>query len=199
MSNTQITLTWTDNSSDETDFSVEARTATTSYSVIGTTPADSTGVNVIGLQPSTTYFFRIRAHNSAGFSAYSNEASATTQSGVGACNASATAMCLNNGRFRVVADFLTPQGQSGNAQMIKLTDDSGYMWFFQASNIEAVVKVLNGCGVNGHYWFFAGGLTNVQVNITVTDTQTGEVRFYTNPQGRAFQPIQDTRAFTTCP
>ena len=36
-------------------------------------------------------------------------------------------------------------------------------WFFQAENVEAVVKVLNGCGINDRYWVFAGGLTDVKV------------------------------------
>ena len=34
--------------------------------------------------------------------------------------------------------------------------------------------------------------------LTVTDTQTGAIRTYTNPQGTAFEPIQDTHAFP-CP
>jgi hypothetical protein len=42
---------------------------------------------------------------------------------------------------------------------------------------------------------FAGGLTNVDTTITVTDTQTGAVKTYRNPANTAFQPIQDTAAF----
>src|SRR5205807_4105842 len=45
---------------------------------------------------------------------------------------------------------------------------------------------------------FAGGLTDVNVVLTVRDTVTGTTRTYTNPSGTAFQPIQDTDAFTTC-
>jgi hypothetical protein len=58
---------------------------------------------------------------------------------------------------------------------------------------------LNACTLNSRFWVFAGGLTNVRVVMTVTDTQTGTVKTYTNPQGVAFQPIQDTSAFATCP
>ncbi len=61
-----------------------------------------------------------------------------------------------------------------------------------------VTKVVTGCPVNNRYWVFAGGLTNVNVVMTVTDTQTGTVKTYVNPQGTAFQPIQDTNAFA-CP
>lgn len=117
----------------------------------------------------------------------------------GPCVENATTLCLNNGRFQVQATFQTNTGQSGNAQVVKLTGDTGYLWFFNPSNVEAVIKVLNGCGVNNRYWVFAGGLTDVRTVITVTDTQTGDTKTYRNPQGTPFQPIQDTSAFATCP
>jgi len=115
------------------------------------------------------------------------------------CMSSATTMCLNAERFRVAATWRTAQGQSGSGQTRKLTEDTGYLWFFNSANVEVVVKVLNGCGVNSRYWVFAAGLTNVEVDLTVTDAQSGESKTYRNPQGRAFQPIQDTQAFATCP
>ncbi len=115
------------------------------------------------------------------------------------CQPSATAICLNNNRFKVEATFETPSGQSGPAQAVKLTNDSGYLWFFSSTNIEAVIKVLDGCGLNQNYWVFAGGLTNVRTVITVTDTETGTFKTYTNPQGKAFQPVQDTSALPVCP
>jgi hypothetical protein len=90
-------------------------------------------------------------------------------------------------------------GGSGAGHAVPLTGDTGYFWFFNAANVEMVVKVLDGCGLNGRYWVFAGGLTNVRVVTTVTDTRTGAVKTYTNPQGTPFQPLQDTAAFATCP
>jgi hypothetical protein len=88
---------------------------------------------------------------------------------------------------------------SGTGQAVRLTVDTGYFSFFSPNNVEVIVKVVSGCGFNSRYWTFAGGLTDVNVVLTVTDTQTGAVRTYTNPQGVAFQPIQDTSAFATCP
>ncbi|HEX4962657.1 MAG TPA: hypothetical protein VF173_17610 [Thermoanaerobaculia bacterium] len=116
-----------------------------------------------------------------------------------ACVAGPTALCLNSGRFKVEATFDTGGGQTGQAQVVKLTDETGYMWFFSSTNVEVVVKVLNACTFNQRYWVYSAGLTDVQVNLTVTDTQTGVVKNYTNPQGRAFQPILDSGAFATCP
>ena len=115
------------------------------------------------------------------------------------CVEDAETLCLAADRFQVRATFLTTGGDSGNAQAVELTADTGYLWFFSANNVEVVIKVLNACGFANRYWVFAGGLTNVEVEMTVTDSQTGTVKTYTNPQETAFQPIQDTDAFATCP
>ncbi|MEO8348290.1 MAG: hypothetical protein ABI610_05215, partial [Acidobacteriota bacterium] len=116
----------------------------------------------------------------------------------GTCGADATTLCLNDGRFQVRTSWTTPSGQSGAGQALGLTSDTGYFWFFSSNNVEVVVKAVAGCSFNSRYWVFAGGLTNVEVVMTVTDTVTGAVRTYTNPQGTPFQPIQDTSAFL-CP
>lgn len=117
-----------------------------------------------------------------------------------ACTPSPTALCLNGGRFRVQAAFETPSGLSGPAQVVQLTNDTGYLWFFDEDNVEVVVKVLNACSsTRPRYWVFAAGLTNVEVVITVTDTQSGATKTYTNPLRTPFEPVQDTSAFATCP
>jgi hypothetical protein len=116
------------------------------------------------------------------------------------CFSDDTALCLNGGRFRVTATWETPDTTSGSAHAMQLTGDTGYLWFFGAANVEAVIKVLNGCPVNGHYWVFAGGLTNVELNLLVEDLAQEEIsRPYANPQGQPFEPIQDTSAFAACP
>jgi len=114
------------------------------------------------------------------------------------CLPNATTMCLNNDRFAVSATWSTSTA-NGQASVTKLTGDSGYLTFFSASNIEVVIKVLNACGLNSKYWVFAGGLTDVNVTLTVRDTKTNTVKTYTNPAGTPFQPIQDTSALATCP
>ncbi len=119
--------------------------------------------------------------------------------GVSACN-SATTLCLISNRFQVTVNWTKTDGTTGIGTPVKLTDESGYFWFFDPNNIELVVKVLNGCGLNDAYWVFAAGLTNVQVNWLVTDTLTGATFVGTNNQGSAFAPVQETRAFPgSCP
>lgn len=114
------------------------------------------------------------------------------------CATTATALCLNQGRFRAVATWEIP-GAEGFARAVPLKEDSGLFWFFTEDNIELVVKVLNACTFVDRYWVFAAGLTNVHVVLRVRDTWTDEENLYQNPPGTAFQPLQDTTAFATCP
>jgi len=116
--------------------------------------------------------------------------------GGGSCSPDLTTLCLNNDRFKVQASW---QGANGQGRAMEMTSDTGYFWFFDQANVETVIKVLDACGVNSSYWVFAGGLTDVEVDLTVTDTSTGAVRSYHNNLGTPFQPIQDTSAFGTCP
>ena len=64
---------------------------------------------------------------------------------------------------------------------------------------EVLVKVIDGCGFNDRYWVFLSGLTNLGVELTVTDTATGEVVTFDNGVGIDFEPVLDTNAFATCP
>ena len=116
-----------------------------------------------------------------------------------ACVSTSTGLCLNQNRFQVVLDWRTLEGDNGLAQGVKLASDSGYFWFFDNDNVEVVVKVLDGCGINGRYWVFAAGLTNVEAELTVTDTELGTSVSYVNTLGSVFEPIQDIEAFASCP
>src|SRR5262249_49031446 len=114
------------------------------------------------------------------------------QPGGPACG-SATSLCLG-GRFDVSATW-AKNASSGSGVPIPLTSDTGYFWFFSSDNVELVLKVLDGRTINHQFWVFAAGLTDVAVDIRVTDTQTSQVKTYRNPAGVAFIPIEDTRAF----
>lgn len=116
-----------------------------------------------------------------------------------ACAGTPNALCLG-GRFLVEAVWETPTGVAGAGNATALTGDTGYFWFFDQDNVEVLVKVLDACGdPYDRFWVFAAGLTDVEVALTVTDTQTGAVREYHNPQSTAFVPVQDIDAFATCP
>ena len=113
------------------------------------------------------------------------------------CTPFAPVFCANNGRFWVSAIFSAPSLGISNATAtaVPLTNDTGYFWFFSSNNVELVVKVVDGRAFNGFYWFFCGALTDVSYTVTVTDTETGAVKTYTNPPGN-LGSVADTAAFT---
>jgi hypothetical protein len=116
----------------------------------------------------------------------------------GQCISGGPALCLNQSRFQVQVTWTTATG-TGAGQAIQLTDESGFFTFFDPSNVELTVKILNGCNLGGHYWVFVSGLTNVGVQVTVTDTKFSVSRVYNNPINKVFAPVLDTNAFPTCP
>jgi ELWxxDGT repeat protein len=111
-----------------------------------------------------------------------------------ACQTGDTRLCLSAGRFQVEAEWQDFQGHTGVGHAVSLTADTGYFWFFAPTNVETVVKVLDGRGLNGAFWVFYGALSNVSYTLTVTDTATGLSRRYVNPPG-VFASVGDTDGF----
>jgi hypothetical protein len=82
-SSSQITLSWTDTASDEAGFKLErSPNGSTAWTLIATPAANATSTTDNGLSAGTTYFYRLRATNTNGDSAYSNTASATILTGL---------------------------------------------------------------------------------------------------------------------
>jgi subtilisin family serine protease len=83
LSGTQIRLTWTDKASNETGYKIERSTnGSSGWTQIATVGANVTSYTAAGLKKRTAYYFRVRAYNTSGNSAYSNVASTrTTNSG----------------------------------------------------------------------------------------------------------------------
>jgi|GEM_PF-2147622 len=75
----EITLTWTDNTTDETNFVIErSLDGTTGWSAIATLGPDITLYQNVGLTAASTYYYRVYANAPGGTSAFSGVASATT-------------------------------------------------------------------------------------------------------------------------
>lgn len=119
------------------------------------------------------------------------------------CTPDSTTLCLANGdRFLVRVDFTRPGGVPEPGRTVDFgSANSGLFFFFDASNIEMLVKVLDACGLAGfdNYWVFYAATTSVQFTLTVVDTERQQVKTYTNAQGNAAKPVLDTAAFDTCP
>ncbi|HMB54250.1 MAG TPA: Calx-beta domain-containing protein [Thermoanaerobaculia bacterium] len=122
-----------------------------------------------------------------------------TGTGGGACVEDQFTLCLLDNRFRVQVDFRPPGGQLQAATRIPFTNRAGLFWFFNAENVEMLVKMQDACGPFNRFWVFVAATTNVEYLVRVVDTQTSQQMQYFNPQGMAASPVQDTQAFATCP
>ena len=196
-----MALTWKDNAGSETGFQVEARTVDGAFAQVATVGPNVVSTVVGALEPSTLYLFRVRAVGASASSAFSNVDDATTLGVAGTCTPGPATLCVNGGRFRVESVWRIPDGTTGAGQAVPIPSapDSGLFYFFGASNLEMLIKVLNACGLNDRYWVFFAATTNVELAVVVTDTSTGATRGYLNPLNRPAPPVQDTDAFPTCP
>lgn len=80
LSPSSISLSWTDSADNENGFKIERSTSETiGFTQIGVSTANATSFNDgSGLEPATTYYYRVRATNANGDSAFSNTANDTT-------------------------------------------------------------------------------------------------------------------------
>jgi ELWxxDGT repeat protein len=113
----------------------------------------------------------------------------------GACVPTTTRFCILNNRFAVTATWRDFAGHTGTANAGTLTDDTGYLWFFNEANVEVVLKMVDAGAFNGHFWVYYGALSNVEYTLTVTDTVVGgPPKLYRNALGQ-FGSFGDIEAF----
>ncbi|MDE3266767.1 MAG: fibronectin type III domain-containing protein [Acidobacteriota bacterium] len=197
ISQTELELHWEDRSGNETGFEIHERMVDSEFMRIDTLPANTTSVVIQNIPPATFRAYQVVATNNRGRSSPTLEVGATTLGEVAECVEDGDTVCLNEGRFRVELQWESAD-DAGAGAAVPLTNDTGYLWFFNADNVEVVVKVLDGCAFNQRYWVFAGGLTDVEVIMTVIDSETGVAATYYNPPGAAFQLVQDQDTFAVC-
>ena len=120
----------------------------------------------------------------------------------GPCVEGPETLCLGeDGRFKAEISWRDRNGNSGEGQAVTIgRRDSGLFYFFNENNIEMLVKILNACTLRFEsYFVFFAATTNVEFTLTVTDTEADVSKQYFNALGTAAVPVQDTRAFETCP
>jgi len=112
------------------------------------------------------------------------------------CQPGPTTACTLGDRFELEIDWRDFSDQTGPARVVPGgSEDSELFYFFSENNWEMLVKTLDGCAINNHFWVFAAATTNVEYTLRVTDTETGATSDYTNPLGVAADAITDTQAF----
>jgi hypothetical protein len=116
------------------------------------------------------------------------------------CAETATSRCLQGGRFQAEIAFEAHDGSSGAARVAPArSSDTGVFYFFSEDNWELMVKVLDGCALNGNFWVYSSASTDVGYTMIITDTETGAGKTYTNPRGQVAKTIADTAAFACTP
>jgi len=190
-SSSSVQVSWQDMSSTEASFRIEVRSPDTAgwNPVADGIPANSESHVVHGLAAGMPYTFRVLAVNAKGDSEPSAEVAVSTPAagGLAPCTPTDEVVCLLGGRFQVNVhwrnQFLADDFGTGKGEVFANSDRTASFWFFNPSNTELIVKVLNGTGLNGNYWTFHGALSNVEYWITVVDTANGNSRTYYNPPG----------------
>ncbi|HXO19558.1 MAG TPA: hypothetical protein VOA87_06490, partial [Thermoanaerobaculia bacterium] len=114
-----------------------------------------------------------------------------------ACTADARTLCLLDSRFAVQVHWKNQHGggAEGEGTAVPLSDKTGAFWFFEADNLELMLKMLDGRPLNGRFWIFFGALSDVEYQVTVTDTATSAQQVYLNPPGHTYG-VTDTGAFS---
>jgi len=99
------------------------------------------------------------------------------------------------GGYSVSLCYETRDGKVDDARNWKLaSSQSGLLYFFNRDNAEVLIKVLDGCGVNGHRWVFVAPVTDLAFNLVV-ESPTGEVWTHRGFQGLTASAKSDIRAF----
>ena len=98
------------------------------------------------------------------------------------------------GGYEVRMCYVTPSGESGQAEGAAWSSEGGILWFFGRNNPEVLVKVLNGCSNNEHRWVFVAPVTTLEFSLVVTGPG-GDPWEHTNRPGATATTKSDTKAF----
>ncbi len=203
------------NGSAITGYAVRHRPTTRSSSWSATNPGAAERHTIAGLINGEQYEVQVRAVNAVGRSKWSESSAGTPEaddeddsggdtgddddpgdSEEDSCTADENTLCLQDSRYRVQATWWTADGRTGTANVAEhATDDSGLFWFFEPDNWEILIKVLDGCALNGHVWVYGASTTDIGYQIRVTDSMTAAVKEYRNDPGVPAPAITDAKAF----
>jgi hypothetical protein len=148
----RVSLSWTDNSGDESGFKIQRKTGVTgTYVDIRTTGANVTSYtdNDTALRDGTLYYYRVCATNPAGDSAFSNEASGTTPL---AKPTSATATAVSSSRIDLTWSD-NSASETGYKIERKRTSAGTYAQIAQVgANVQSYSDT-NGLDANTRYYY----------------------------------------------
>ncbi|MCP4137737.1 MAG: hypothetical protein GY754_42630 [bacterium] len=163
VSASEITISWTDNAGNESGFSVERSPDGSAFTEVTTVAANVTSYADSGLTPHTAYFYRVRAYNAIGNSAYSNTANTTTPDVVPADPAGLTAAAVSASEITISwtdnsgneSGFRVERSPDGSA-FTEITTVSADVATYTDSGLSSAstyyyrVRAYNGIGSSGY-------------------------------------------------
>lgn len=104
------------------------------------------------------------------------------------------------GEFEVEVEWRTALGEEGEGKLVQPpSQDSALFYFFNPANWELMIKVLDGCTINGYYWVFGAASTDVGYTVDIRRRGTSQTFRAENPIGTAAPAITDITAFLCDP
>jgi len=179
-SSSQINLSWTDNSTNESGFRIERATTSGAWSEIATTVANVTSYSNTGLSASITYYYRVRAYNTAGSSSYSNTASATTPSS-------------SSGTLPIAPSTLTATAASCSQINLNWTDNSFNESGFRVERATSAAGPWSQIGTVG-----ANAISYPSTSLSASTSYYHRVRAY-NSAGASSYSNTASRSTPACP
>jgi hypothetical protein len=170
---TEASLSWKDNSRDETGFGIEVQEAGRSWEYLGTIDSSYTTATIEGLDPATTYVFRVRAVNDTSLSAPSNKATVTT-----AASGNGFLMLKEIPDFRFqVRIFPAGSAPISGKKVSQCPPETLCVSGAVPDRSEVYLRVV-GPRPNGYYWPTIIRFTPNRVEVEIQRISTGEVKRY---------------------
>ncbi len=185
-----VKVTWTDRSDNEDGFQVHARLRGARWQTVANARPNAESAVVGGLGSGGRYDFRVRAWNGSGGRNSNVVTLVLDAAEYTDCKPSASQIAFEHrGGHRFAVRMCVEYSKDGETVVEDAKDyglesrESGLLYFFDRDNAEVLVKVLDGCAVNGHRWVFVAPVTDLAFNLDVEETATGKVWTHRNPKG----------------
>src|SRR5207245_1491950 len=174
-----IDLAWSESSTNVTQFKIERSTDNVNFTQITTVAGGVTTYKDMGLTANATYYYRLRANNSAGDSGYSSVASAIT-SGIPAAPSSLTASAVSTSEID-----LAWSESSTNVSLFKIERSTDNVNFTQITTVTASVTTYKDTGLTASTTYYY----RVRSNNPAGDSGYSNVTSAATPASQATGPV----------
>jgi beta-mannanase len=159
-SQTQVSLSWVDNASNESGFYIERATQGGVFTQVASVSANVRSYNDQTLTQGTTYQYRVRAYNSNGNSGYTQVASVTTPANNGGSGGDCAGDCPPGYKLYLCGRCWTSQAQAIAGGCTEVCDNGGATTPAAPTGLQA------------------SSLTSQQVSLSWVDNANNETGYY---------------------